>query len=218
MAEAEPGFPGEYNVLAYDLEVMNNLVDPKKKKPGEITFDDYDKMGISVLTIWDFRMKRLIFLDRFDIKEGRAHELLNGCDLRIGFNNQHFDDNVITGFTGTALRQENCYDIKAEIVKVTKDKWTKGKFSEICWETIGQKKEFGEGEMAPDLFQKGHFGKLFTYNADELMLFSVLVPHIAEYGWIKLPARAGKKWGQKEMKIADFWVSPPKVSTQEETS
>jgi len=164
-------------MLIYDCEIKR-LVPPKDGQldPG---FDyckgwtDYAGMGISVISVFDYTdgFPRIFFEDNIN----ELWKLMDQADIIAGFNNKHFDDKLIAAH-GYEILEEKSYDLYLEIKKAAgAGKYAKGyNLDNCCLVNLGHKKS-GHGELAPKLWQMGHFGAVADYALRDIMLESSLL-------------------------------------------
>ncbi len=147
------------NIVVYDLEI-SNVIDGKN-----ITWNDKDKMGISVGCLFDYLdgdMK--VYLSE------NMHELatrLENADIITGFNINDFDHKLLEAtlkIDGLARRlQSKSYDLLPEVRKSTGQVFPKGcKLDNVLEATFGMQKT-QNGADAPLMHQRGEIAKLITY-------------------------------------------------------
>ena len=171
-------------IITYDLEVAKHI---DCKRAGcdceKLSWGDAGrgKAGLSSLVLYDTATSRYHIYDDNRTDEMIGH--LNEADLLLGFNNIQFDKPAIEGHTNQRLIPKQ-FDILQTIRSANGGKFVKGyRLGDICERTLGLEKS-GDGALAPDLFQRGHFAELHDYNLNDVYLTRTLFNFIVEHGFI----------------------------------
>lgn len=186
-------------IIIYDCEIIKAIPDINKVNLGHIEYcngwDDFENMGISVIGVnilddnFDLVSNHNIAINNLDIFQLG----LNGTDVLVGFNNQHFDDNLIKANGFTIPEDVVNYDILAEIWEAaglgrTFVYQTHAGFSldAICKANgIGEKT--GSGANAAILWQQGKTQEVIDYCENDIKLTRQLFDLIQDKGEIVDP-------------------------------
>lgn len=183
-------------IIIYDCEIIKAIPDKNKVNLGHIEYcngwDDFENMGISVIGV-------NILDDNFDLVSnhniasnnlGTFQLGLNGTEVLVGFNNQHFDDNLIKANGFTIPENVVNYDILAEIWEAaglgrTFEYPTHAGFSldAIC-KANGLGEKTGTGANAAILWQQGKVKEVIEYCENDIRLTKQLFDLIQEKGEI----------------------------------
>lgn len=205
-------------ILVYDCEIIKAIQlehekDTKPKVEGiEYCegFHDHDNMGISVIgTYNNWNKKATAFVD-FDTVSGTLdaktmsksrpirefQELLNEADVIVGFNNQHFDDQLIKANGFVIPENVVNYDILVEMwraVGLTPPFIfpTHAGFSmdKTC-EANGLRRKSGDGANAAILWQQGRHKEVIKYCLNDIGMTTDLFRKIMHSnGWITNPKK-----------------------------
>jgi len=160
-------------IVIYDAEIKRAILKRGEEPiPGIEYCDgwrDYKNMGVSTVCAYDTGEERMrVFCaDNFD----QMIELFSDADLLVGFNNEGFDDELLTvsvlGFDDVVTPR---YDILREIWRAagldptTFVPKTHGGFGldAMCEANFGQRKS-GHGAYAPVDWQRGNIGAVIDY-------------------------------------------------------
>lgn len=192
-------------ILIYDCEIIKAIPEEKKMPLADIEYcmgwDDLPNMGISVIGVnfIDTDTDTDIYINHSDINEYKYDKLLafqdglNGTDALVGFNNQHFDDNLIKANGFNIPETIVNYDLLAEI-------WegaglgrvfvypTHAGFSlEAICKANGIGEKSGSGANAAVLWQRGKHQEVIDYCMNDIKLTRALFDLIQEKGEIVDP-------------------------------
>lgn len=172
-------------ILVYDAEIVKAI--PVKDEP-ELEGIEYcegwgDKlgMGISVIGAYD------LFEDRYRVftKEAfKEFEELARDRFVVGFNSVSFDDELCAAH---GIYVKTNYDLLLEIWDAAGGRYQKGfKLDQIVQaNNFGAKT--GTGELAPVLWQRGEYGRVFDYCINDVRLTWKLLEQIIKAGWVADP-------------------------------
>ena len=171
-------------IRVYDIECKNQ-VDNKT-----IGWKDYDLMGISVLTIFDYEDGDYKVF--FDNELGKAVELLNGSELVVGFNICGFDNALLRTFRPELKKEDelNCYDIylQSKLAVGAPEERPKGlRLDDHLKASLGMGKT-ANGWEAPLMYQNGRMGELVSYNIADVRRERMLFEHVVEKGTVSTEA------------------------------
>lgn len=161
-------------LVIMDLEVETPVLDWDAARRGE--------NGVSVMCISDYETGVYTFYGGDSLENGAAH--LEDADCIVTFNGKGFDIPCLEGVLGRSMRLQGHYDILREVWDAMGDQVFKGTgLGPTCERTLGFGK-IGNGERAPELFQKGKFPELYSYCWHDVYLTSMLFSHIIENGFV----------------------------------
>lgn len=172
------------NVIIFDLEIRHPI------GLNGVTWNTYDKMGISVGCLFDFQvMDYKVYLDD-NLPE--MTKRLNSADLVVGFNIEDFDIPLLNAHAPKVKEDVKTYDIlwKSRYATGMKDpKFLKGmKLDDHLLGTFGASEmKTGDGAMAPVWFQEGKLAKVINYCIADVKREAKLFHHIVKNGWVKVP-------------------------------
>lgn len=188
------------NIVVYDCEIVNEI------KNG-ITWNDHDKMGLSVACLYDYRTDDYnVYLDP---AAKDLAERLNDADLIVGFNTVGFDHKLVHAVTGrlnAELMDVECernYDMLYWSRRATgwtpRDKFPTGmRLDNHLEATFGRDyMKTGDGANAPIWWQQGLHSKVISYCLADVKRERQLFEHIVRYGWVKTQTH-----GERSMNIA----------------
>jgi hypothetical protein len=150
----------EGRMIIYDTEIKKAIL-----KKGETPVDgieycegwgDYSGMGIACVCAFDTETQRAHVFMEDNLAEFQS--LVDSTDCAVSFNGILFDNKLLVAH-GITVPAEKCYDILAEVRRVT------GKMislSDLSAANLGTAKSMNGG-MAPVLWQQGKIGELITY-------------------------------------------------------
>lgn len=220
------------NVLIYDSEIIKCIPDPRKINLAHLEYcegwEDHKNMGISVIGTYRFNKKYnfeayeafsedYININNLDFNTAEIEDfdmILSYIDVIVGFNNQHFDDNLLkaNGF----IIPENVinYDLLAEIWEAAGlgrtfeyPSHTGFSLDAIC-RANGLGEKSGTGTLAPELWQKGKKQEVIEYCMNDIKLTKALFDLIQEKGEIRDPRQYNKYFIKYN---PDFEFKPLKV-------
>lgn len=142
------------NIVVFDLEIKNTIGD------NGVSWTTYDKMGISVGCLFDYKTgENMVYCDdNIELMAQRIEE----ADLVVGFNIIGFDNNLLfANFKGIVIPP--CYDLLKEVRRSTGKQLPKGcNLNEVLSATFGMQKT-EDGAQAPIMYQEGRMGELISY-------------------------------------------------------
>jgi DEAD/DEAH box helicase domain-containing protein len=179
------------NIVVFDLEI-------KEEIGGIITWNDHDKMGISVGCLFDYQTGDTHAYMDDNIKE--LTDRLNRADLIVAFNQIGFDNSLMRA-SGQGLKSDSelpNYDILIEGRKAIG--WSESlpypkgcKLDDFLKHTFGQQfMKTGSGALAPVLYKSGQLGKLVSYCLADVRRERMLFEHIYLTGEAKTENRIHK--------------------------
>lgn len=183
------------NAVVLDLETTSTGDD----HPGG--WDDKAKFGVSCAGLYDLEDKRLkLYWGDSSEEMTELGERLHRADYVAGFNHVSFDLAVLAGHLSSKLLpvpQVRCnidlmqiiFDaIKASNRGRARHNWIpiKGNKLDALLKANGLLTKSGDGANAPQLYKQGRFGKLLSYQADDIRCEFILLRFLAVNGWIEL--------------------------------
>ena len=186
--------------IIYDCEIVNAIQGRDEEMLEGITYcegwRDFKGMGLSVTCAYEYATdKSYVFMDD---NLAEFQKLIDRSTHAITFNGVNFDNHLLAAnnINTDALIQ---YDILREIWKALGfdpdkfDKSTHGKYGlEACCELNFGLKKSGNGALAPVDWQRGLFGKVINYCADDVhTLTKPLFEKAFVHGYILNPNREG---------------------------
>lgn len=162
--------------LVFDLEIKNCI--PKKGEPKDESlkycegWGDRIGMGISVLCAYSSLSDQYRFFD--DHNKDSFFDLVGLHDITVGFNSILFDCKVVDECWQNDLLSKGHYDICDQIFRRIKKRVHLDQLSK--WNGLAGKSE--KAEMAPILYQTGHYSELFNYCKDDVALTKDLFENI----------------------------------------
>ena len=188
-------------ILIYDCEIIKAVPDKNKVNLGHIEYcngwDDFENMGISVIGVnciskevdKVFNFNALPNNDAMECIDTFQY-MLDDADVLVGFNNQHFDDNLIKANGFTIPENVVNYDILAEIWEAAGlgrvfvyPSHTGFSLGSIC-EANGIGSKTGSGANAAILWQQGKVKEVIEYCENDIRLTKQLFDLIQEKGEI----------------------------------
>ena len=208
-------------ILIYDCEIIKAVpIDYKNEAPIEGIeyckgWDDHENMGISVIwcySNWDKEVRA--FINEHDFDKAMYHwsyplkqfqKMLNECDVLVGFNNQHFDDNLIKANGFTIPDKVVNYDILVEMWRAVGIEPpfvfpTHAGYSlkQTC-EANGLPPKTGDGANAAIQWQRGKYQEVIDYCLNDITITTELFRKIiSNDGWIINPKNKIKLRGITE--------------------
>lgn len=168
---------------------MTNLCILDIESKQLVDFDEPHKAGISCCGVWiswrggPFGMP-LVYDDGNSAHFG---DLLNAADLVITWNGARYDMPVLDTLWGPLPEVDHC-DLMRDCYEVLG--W-RPKLEYVAQATLGRGKS-GRGDMAPDMYQRGAFGKLHSYCLLDVALTRDLYFFRETYGFLRTLDKAGK--------------------------
>lgn len=198
-------------ILIYDCEIIKAVpVDYKNQARIEGIeycngWDDIENMGISVIGCYSNWTKASVpFVNLKAIPDElqvgswlplyEFQQLLDECDVLVGFNNQHFDDNLIKANGFTIPDKVVNYDILVEIWRAVGIQppfvfHTHAGYSlkQTC-EANGLPPKTGDGANAAIMWQRGQYQEVIDYCLNDIKITTELFRKIINNdGWIVNP-------------------------------
>ncbi len=152
---------------------------------------DHDKMGVSVLVLFDYETMRYRIFGDNNIDE--ALNILFNHDLVVGFNTVNFDWKLLKA-TYIAECAQRSIKRKSEDFDILREIWTNlgldpdnfngrthggFKLDDVAFETIGLRKT-GDGAQAPILYQQGKLYDVIDYCIEDVRIERTLFEYIVE--------------------------------------
>ena len=142
------------------------------------------KGGASAIVLYDTRDHWLYLYDDHEAETCARH--LEAADLVVGYCSEKFDIPCLEGLVSRRLRIKSSYDIYVELVRAYArigKHGTKGDFTldAMSKRNLGRGK-IDHGSNAKELAQRGRWGKLFNYCADDVHLTYDLFRKLTEDG------------------------------------
>lgn len=209
-------------ILIYDCEIIKAIItDYKNEQPIEGIeyckgWDDFENMGISVIgTYNNWTKEQVAFVNHANIPDNLQQntwvslqyfqQLLDECDVLVGFNNQHFDDNLIKANGFIIPDRVVNYDILVEMWRAVGIEPpfvypTHAGYSlkQTC-EANGLPPKTGDGVNATIQWQRGEYQKVIDYCLNDIKITTDLFRKIINNdGWIINPKNKIKLRGIKE--------------------
>jgi len=198
-------------ILIYDCEIIKAIMpDYKNEQPIEGIeyckgWDDHENMGISVIgTYNNWTKEQVAFVNHANIPDNLQQntwvslqyfqQLLDECDVLVGFNNQHFDDNLIKANGFIIPDRVVNYDILVEMWRAVGIEPpfvypTHAGYSlkQTC-EANGLPPKTGDGGNAAIQWQRGEYQKVIDYCLNDIKITTDLFRKIVNNdGWIINP-------------------------------
>lgn len=168
------------SIVVYDTEIQKEI-------GQDISWRDYDKMGISVACVFDYRTgDNSVYLEK-DLKALGEH--LRSADLIVGFNIKGFDNNLLLA-NGINIMDKRMYD-ELEEVRIGMG-WRGGnypkgcKLDEVLKATFGMQKT-SNGEEAPRMYQRGEMGTLISYCLADVRRERMVLESAYANGFVSTP-------------------------------
>lgn len=197
------------NIVVFDLEIKELIAPP-------ITWNDHDKMGISVGVAYTFRTSEfMVFMD------DNLHELvdlLNQADLVTGFNIEGFDIpllNATPNKTGVKFTSPRVYDLLFYSRLSTGwrpdlrfpsglrlDDHLRGTFGEDFMKTA-------DGAEAPAMWKRGDLGRLVSYCVADVRREAELFKHVWHGHPVRTQAHGYRQLSNPRLTMEAFKVSQP---------
>lgn len=203
--------------IIVDVEIEHTI----EETPGG--WNATNLLGVAVACVWEYQGERMRIYGPRDVNALR--ERLLAADRIGGFNIMNFDFPVIWGLpkpewmTGTSARVR---EIKEKIIPKTDDMlqriWlalklnpnqfapaTHGgwKLDDVVKATLNSPGKISDGASAPREYQKGNWGWVCNYCADDVALERDLSNFIDRYGYVRNRQSSAvlylKPWGMKEV-------------------
>ena len=150
--------------VMYDVEIFSAIPTEGEAREPDLQYcegwHDYEGMGISVITAYDFVEAQWHVFMRDNLDSLKT--LFNSRRLIMGFNNRRFDDNVLIA-NGVDIPANKSYDLWQQIT-ITQIPGRRSGFAlSKMLEANGIPAKTGLGSEAPRQAQEGRWGELITY-------------------------------------------------------
>jgi hypothetical protein len=156
--------------VMYDIEIFNAIPDDKEQGDPRLLYcggwEDYEGMGISVVTAYDFVDSQLSVYLQDNL--GDLGTLINSRQILMGYNNKKFDDNVLRA-NGIDVPHEKSYDLFLQIVNTQPPGNRRGFRLADMLQANGIPPKSGLGSDAPRQAQMNEWGSLITYCIGDTM-------------------------------------------------
>ena len=150
--------------IMYDAEIYSAMPVQGVIRDQDIKYcggwDDYEGMGISVVTAYDFVTSEWSVFLSDNLNDLKT--LINSRQIIIGFNNRRFDDNLMAAH-GIHIPESKSYDLWAAIVNTQPPGQRKGFALGEMLAANGIHEKSGLGADAPKHAQRGRWGFSITY-------------------------------------------------------
>ena len=116
----------------------------------------------------------------------KAADLLESCPHLVTFNGIGFDIPVIEGILDRKIPLSYHFDLLSLIWEALNDKRASKRgytLNDVAHRTLGRGKR-GSGTHAPALAEDGHFGELFEYCLQDVLLTRELAQFVQQHGGI----------------------------------
>lgn len=184
--------------VMYDVEIISAIPEPGVMRIPGIHYcggwEDYEGMGISVVTVYDFVTSSwLVYLaDNL----GDLKTLINSRNVIMSFNGIRFDNNVMAA-NGIHIPPNKNYDLYRAISDTQPPGHKAGFSLNNMLQANGIEAKSGLGSDAPRQAQQGEWGNLITYCLGDTQKQVYLLrmacagtmknPKNGEYMTVKLP-------------------------------
>lgn len=149
-------------------------------------FNDPQKLGITVVGIYDYRdQQRKIFEEK---ELTGLFSLLETCSYIIGFNVRSFDLEVLQAYYPGKVQNLPIFDLLDDIRSIIGRRLS---LNDLITATLGKKKT-GHGLQAIELFKEGKWEDLKRYCLDDVMLTKELFEFGAKNGEVMYLNEKGK--------------------------
>lgn len=185
--------------IIYDIEIKKAIAPAKNRIHGIeycAGWHDHENMGISCLAAMDMDNHRPYLFMEDNLNEFKI--LASRADLLIGYNNIHFDNQVIRKGYDIQILDEKCYDLLAEIWRAAGlgTKWAGSHYNgygldDVYQAQAGKKGKTGHGAHAPIDFQNKNYGNLINYCLGDVWLEWWLAKMVETFGCLTDP-KTGK--------------------------
>lgn len=174
------------NIVVYDLEI-EHVIDGKN-----VTWSTFDKMGLSVGCLYDFRTDDYSVYFKREIQDlcGRLNET---GTMIVAFNQIGFDNKLLRALGGDLKPDSelNNYDMLLESRRSVG--WQEGmrfrsglKLDDHLEATFGKDQmKTAHGELAPQWWMQGRRAEVVTYCLADVKRERMLFQHIVDFGWAK---------------------------------
>lgn len=156
---------------------------------GEVTWSSYDKMGISVAVIYDFKDGE--FKIYMDDNLNELVDRINSADLVTGFHIDGFDIPLIKAVSGREVRPKT-YDMLFHARRATgwapTARFPSGmRLDDLLRETFGPHFcKTADGAQAPHMYQQNKLGRLISYCVADVHREKTLFEHV----WDRKPVHS----------------------------
>lgn len=173
--------------VVVDVEIKRTI----EETPGG--WDATDKLGVACAVVYEFKSDRFLVYGDTEEELLALRARLNAADKISGFNIWKFDFPVIFGLPGRE-RVESLRSKTNDILRRTwrdkgldPDSFSKShggyKLDDIAMRLFGRGK-VANGAEAPQMYQRGEWGKLVNYCIDDVKLERDLTMFVSRYGFL----------------------------------
>lgn len=183
--------------ITFDIETSNTFNDVGSSNPEDL--------DISVVCIHDSKTDKY---DSFFVEDlNKLWPIIEGSDMLIGYNSNHFDIPLLNKYYSGDLTQIKSLDILAEIKKSLGRRL---KLDSVAEATIGEKKS-GNGLEAITWWANGEKQKVVDYCLQDVKVTKNIYEYAIKNGHLKYPNSLGKieeiplntsTWEEKEGGLA----------------
>lgn len=179
-------------MIIFDCEIVKAIPPKDGKKVKEINYcagwRDFDNMGISVISAYDYVEDRYRIFCQDNFSEFQT--LLEKRNVIVGFNSLAFD-NKLCAANGIYVPAEKSYDILVEVWKAkglgkTFNIKNSHRYLGLGLDNLVQinfeQKKTGNGELAPVFWQERKIGAVADYCLTDVWLTKMLMDRILETG------------------------------------
>jgi len=158
-------------------------------------FSEAEKLGITVLAVYDYASERLYTYVESEVP--KVFPLLENCSCIIGFNVKSFDLAVLKPYYAGNIETFPVFDILDDIREKLGRRLA---LNDLISATLGKKKT-GHGLMAIDMYREGRIEELKQYCADDVELTKQIFDYGVKHGEIYYQNELGKipirvEWGE----------------------
>jgi len=149
-------------------------------------FNEHEKLGISVMAIFDYGTQKGLVLEEKDIN--KSFSILENASYVIGYNSNGFDLLVLQAYYPGNVLALSTFDLLEDIrLKIGR----RLSLNDMVAATLGKKKS-GHGLMAIDYYKEGKIEELKKYCLDDVMLTKELFEYGAKYGEVHFINEIGR--------------------------
>ena len=150
--------------IMYDLEIIAAIPQQGEPRDPDLYYcsgwEDYEAMGISVITAYDFVEEAYRIFLQDNMHEFKA--LVNSRNIICGFNNRRFDDNVCAA-NRIHIPAEKSYDLWIAVTERQPPGQRRGFGLDPLLKANELQAKTGLGSESPKWAQKGEWGRNIDY-------------------------------------------------------